>query len=449
MRHPYTEGNRGFRADDYRCARLEKENFAFVRGKIGAENVMEKKYGVFYIKYYRKGKRVEKIQTEVVSMLRAGVKAAGSYRTSNVDAAFNKLLKEQNRGTDDQAKETAASGKDSSAKAPDTGKEETKPVKESGQKEEAEVGTKKGEVVPSELLLQLQESAGQLVTGLTGELISTAEQAVEVVETLSAAQPELLAAANSESVGEFPLQTETSELQDAAEGRTVQLAGMQVEQEAGAEKAAPEWEKGEPVKAEQKQPEALAPREAMADQKTAKPEISAKAAGSETKGNTEEQQQVVGMTEQPSREHFVREPEHVASEPVRTSEPTLVNDVGRAIAQRLPASDGTLAIELEPASLGKMTIRVLYESGKATVSILATNPRTLELLSARAGELASILEERTGQETVIYTEQPESEQPFDERQGEGRERDREPESREHKEQKEQDSFLQQLRLGVI
>ena len=96
-----------------------------------------------------------------------------------------------------------------------------------------------------------------------------------------------------------------------------------------------------------------------------------------------------------------------------------------------------------------MTIRVLYESGKATVSILATSPRTLELLSARAGELASILEERTGQETVVYAEQPESEQPFDERQGEGRQKDREPEGREHKERNEQDSFLQQLRLGVI
>lgn len=92
---------------------------------------------------------------------------------------------------------------------------------------------------------------------------------------------------------------------------------------------------------------------------------------------------------------------------------------------------------------------MLYESGKATVSIMATNPRTMELLNARAGELASIIEERTGQDTVVYTEQPEQEPPFDERQGERQHRDREQESREHRERTDQDSFLQQLRLGVI
>ena len=45
-----------------------------------------------------------KIQTEVVSMVQAGMKAGSSSRTSGTDAAFHKLLKEQNRKTDDRRK---------------------------------------------------------------------------------------------------------------------------------------------------------------------------------------------------------------------------------------------------------------------------------------------------------------------------------------------------------
>ena len=71
--------------------------------------------------------------------------------------------------------------------------------------------------------------------------------------------------------------------------------------------------------------------------------------------------------------------------------------------------DGRWSLELEPASLGKLTIKLAYEAGRAAVSILASNPRTLELLSQKASEIATILKEHTGEETVIYTEQPQKE----------------------------------------
>lgn len=404
---------------------------------------------------------MEKIQTEVVSMLRAGAKAGGSYRTSGTDAAFGKLLKEQSQGTDGGTKEAAASGTDSPGKAPEAGKEETKPVKESGTKgktEDAkeEDGVKSdGLVLPSELLLKLQEQTGVQMAVPTEAEAQIPELTKESPEIL--VQPEPLTGA-----GGLPLQagdiSEAQELSGMAEtaglsgGEEVRTVRMPAEkQELQAEEAVFGQDKKILAGTVEKQTQ---PREVPGSMtEPEKTEIPVKASAAETKEGTREQagqeQPLAGMEGQPIREYAARETGHVVSEPVRTSEPNLINDVGRAIAQRLPASDGTLTIELEPASLGKMTIRVLYESGKATVSILATSPRTLELLSARAGELASILEERTGQETVVYAEQPESEQPFDERQGEGRQKDREPEGREHKERNEQDSFLQQLRLGVI
>ena len=408
---------------------------------------------------------MEKIQTEVVSMLRAGVKAGDSYRTSGTDAAFGKLLKEQSQGTDGGTKEAAASGTDSPGKAPEAGKEETKPVKESGTKgktEDAkeEDGVKSDGLVPSELLLKLQEQTGVQMAVPTEAEAQIPELTKESPEIL--VQPEPLTGAGEQAAGGLPLQaediSEAQELSGMAEtaglsgGEEVRTVRMPAEkQELQAEEAVFGQDKKIPAGTAEKQTQ---PREVPGSMtEPEKTEIPVKASAAETKEGTREQagqeQPLAGMEEQPLREYAARETGHVVSEPVRTSEPNLINDVGRAIAQRLPASDGTLTIELEPASLGEMTIRVLYESGKATVSILATSPRTLELLSERAGELASILEERTGQETVVYAEQPESEQPFDERQGEGRQKDREPESREHKERNEQDSFLQQLRLGVI
>lgn len=132
---------------------------------------------------------------------------------------------------------------------------------------------------------------------------------------------------------------------------------------------------------------------------------------------------------------------------VKTTPETFFKDVGTAIAGRLPSKNGAFMIELEPASLGKLTIKVAYEAGKAAVSIMSANPKTVELLSQSAGDIARILEEKTGQETVVYT--PEPEQQYQEGQN-SREHGREnQESHEQKKQEQSDSFTQMLRLGLV
>lgn len=148
------------------------------------------------------------------------------------------------------------------------------------------------------------------------------------------------------------------------------------------------------------------------------------------------------------RETPVRErPETVT---VRTTPETFTADLGKALAAKLPSSNGTLSIELEPAALGKMTIKVIYEAGRAAVSIMSANPKTLELLSQSAGDIAQILEQKTGQQTVVYTPQ-QPQQDMDGRQGGhengGRRQDRDQEN--DKRQGQPDSFAQQLRLGLV
>lgn len=140
--------------------------------------------------------------------------------------------------------------------------------------------------------------------------------------------------------------------------------------------------------------------------------------------------------------------------PLKTTMETLPQDLGKTLAAKLSSDNRSLTVELEPASLGKLTIRLVYEGQRAMVSIMASNPKTLELLSEKAAEIASILKEKTGQETLIYTQQPEqgSDQYKENQNGQGQgafeNQERGYQGR-GKEEHQQEFFAQQLRLGLV
>ena len=129
-----------------------------------------------------------------------------------------------------------------------------------------------------------------------------------------------------------------------------------------------------------------------------------------------------------------------------TAQDTLTEDLGNYLDTKISEKKGKLELSLEPERLGKLTIRLEYEKGKTEVTIFSTSAKTLEILSKEAGHLAQILEEKTGTPTVIYTpEQTENRQNMDQDTGQGRNG-----RQEHREQrqKQDDSFAQQLRLGL-
>ena len=128
----------------------------------------------------------------------------------------------------------------------------------------------------------------------------------------------------------------------------------------------------------------------------------------------------------------------------------LPQELSKAMSSGQTTGSQTLTVELEPVSFGKLTIRVEYEAGRASVSILASNPKTLELLNEKASEIAAILKERTGEETVIYTQQPEPQQQ-DRYEGHQGSRGGQEEQKQHREEErhETESFAQQLRLGLV
>ncbi len=136
--------------------------------------------------------------------------------------------------------------------------------------------------------------------------------------------------------------------------------------------------------------------------------------------------------------------------PLKTTPDTLPQDLGKTLAKNMMESGRTLTVELEPAALGKLTIRMIYDGGRAAVSIMATNPKTQELLNQKASEIAAILEEKTGQETFIYIQQPETSQENYDREPDGRRNEEgQKDKKQNQEGQQADSFAQQLRLGLV
>ncbi len=137
-----------------------------------------------------------------------------------------------------------------------------------------------------------------------------------------------------------------------------------------------------------------------------------------------------------------------------TSPRTGIQNLARTMADHMAAGKNEFEIWLEPANLGKMAIKVAYESGRAMISIMCTNEKTMELISQNAKQLGNILQQHTGDETVVVIDHPESDylqQKMNQEQQNGQQQ--EEQSNKDKQDQQQDSehesFLQQLRLGLM
>lgn len=117
-------------------------------------------------------------------------------------------------------------------------------------------------------------------------------------------------------------------------------------------------------------------------------------------------------------------------------------------------SDGVqeFEIQIEPENLGKIAVKILYNEGQTTVSILCSEKRTLDILGRSAGELGQVIEKNLGGTTTIIVDKQESDylnQTRDENEQNGRESEQE-QKQNKKDQNAEDAeqFLQKLRLGL-
>ena len=138
-----------------------------------------------------------------------------------------------------------------------------------------------------------------------------------------------------------------------------------------------------------------------------------------------------------------------------TKEEALPKDVAEFLGEKIDYHKGELKIELEPRSLGQITVKLNFQSGKANIVIFAENPKTLHLLQNGAEDMARIVEQKTGEQTrVIVHEENRREELFRDNDANAKENRDEAERRlreaeEEKKKNHTEGFIHKMRLGLI
>lgn len=128
-----------------------------------------------------------------------------------------------------------------------------------------------------------------------------------------------------------------------------------------------------------------------------------------------------------------------------------IDKMAKAFMKEVSQGKREMEIALEPANLGKLTIKVAYDGGKAIVSILCSE-RNLDVIAKNSAQIAGILQEYTGDDTKIVIEQPRPDylnQQNDENNQQQREEEYKKENDKANDDKETGDFLEQLRLGLV
>lgn len=281
------------------------------------------------------------------------------------------------------------------------------------------------------------------------------QAAAQMTGILPEAQQPVQEAAGEDGIAPIESLPEEGQIQAAEQ------AVQKPEEKAEALSVQPE-EKGQESSAKEEKPSTDLPQNVPVTAKETAPEPKVQIQKSNQPAVQEEKKvQAQEHSQQPvyGTESAGEEPRQVVMDkkaeeiPLKTTQADLPQDLGKTLAAKLPQRGGELTIELEPAALGKLTIKLVYEGERAAVSILSSNSRTLELLSQRAGEIASILEEKTGQETIIYTQPSEQQNEQDHGQNPDGHSSRQNQEKRQENQSgdrnETESFAQQLRLGLV
>lgn len=130
------------------------------------------------------------------------------------------------------------------------------------------------------------------------------------------------------------------------------------------------------------------------------------------------------------------------------------NDFDGKLAEEIifKTSKGTneFEVELSPKNLGKITIKVLFEDGHATVSMLCSNSKTLSLLNENASNIGAIIQNNTGSQTTVNIQEDKSlyEQQKQNSQG-GNQQQQNQENQKNNRNQNSEDFIQQLRLGIV
>lgn len=358
-------------------------------------------------------------------------KTASTVKNAQSDQ-FKKLLQgRQDDSQDIDAKEVSKDVKTEKSEKPEESKGEDKELKE----DQAEETVSTDDSQARGLL-----AAYQMDQGLRPELLTAEPEVVidmpEVVEAVPEAAVDL---AEEKIIEAVPEQTGVP-----AEAAGTAVSGFQAE--------------GKPQETVQvKEPEV----QAAAPETVEAAPVRKEAVKTQSTGEENHQQSNDHQMEQTAAAPAVQAPVRNVQEDVIPQEVTTVHvaqpeelpeKLTDQILSKMSEGVQSFEIEIEPENLGKIAVKILYEDGQATVSILCTEKKALDALGNHAREIGGIIDRNLGGETKIIVEKQEPDylnQNRDENQ-QGKQEGQEQQKEENKRQNAEDSeqFLQKLRLGL-
>ncbi|MGO5053705.1 hypothetical protein ACTQ6A_14555 [Lachnospiraceae bacterium LCP25S3_G4] len=130
------------------------------------------------------------------------------------------------------------------------------------------------------------------------------------------------------------------------------------------------------------------------------------------------------------------------------------NQVMDKLMEKLATRVKEFEIQLEPAHLGKIGIKVIYEQTGVSIALECSNSRTMQLLSQCAKDIGGIIENNLGSPTTIFVEKGEANYLEQEHQNQGQNQGQQQQEEKGQQQPahtREDSmdFIQQFRLGLI
>ena len=173
-------------------------------------------------------------------------------------------------------------------------------------------------------------------------------------------------------------------------------------------------------------------------------------AGADESAETDETGEIV-VTEAPLFKDVEAAPVKVAEAPAQAEAPAMEKQVSDKLVQILESGENRVEIQLNPESLGKMTIELTH-NGDGTLSVVlnAENAETRGMLEKHIGNLHEVLANRGQQNVQIEVNRGEESQ----RQAFQQQDLQDGKNSNHNQQRRQqessgEDFLQQLRLGLI
>lgn len=98
---------------------------------------------------------------------------------------------------------------------------------------------------------------------------------------------------------------------------------------------------------------------------------------------------------------FTQEVKAAARSTQSTSRSEIIDQVMSQINSKFDAKTSEFSFDLNPATLGKVSVKMVVENGMLVVEIAASNARTQSILASNAGEIKAILQQSSQQQPQL------------------------------------------------